>query len=98
MSKTVDHSQDPRVQAVRRQGALTYTNVDECYGDADLVEYLDEGGIKTPNKAVEWAFDEAIEWAYRMADYEVGGDCTEGQDLASSLQAALKEFKKGGES
>ena len=94
MTDSIDPSQDPRVQAIRNQTALTNTNVDECYGNDDLVEYLDNEGVTTPKEAVEWAFDEAVEWAYRMADYEVGGDCTEGQDLASRLLKALEEFKK----
>jgi len=49
---------DPRVTAIRNDkliGSGTCSTVDEAYGDADLIEELDEGKITTPEAAVKWA-------------------------------------------
>ena len=90
----IDHSQDPRVQAIRSQSAFQLTNVDECMTDEEVVGYLNDEGIKSPKKAVEWAFDEALEWADRMADFEAGGSPEMGQRLIEELEAARKKYRK----
>ena len=90
----IDHSQDPRVQAIRSQSAFQLTNVDECMTDEEVVEYLNDENIKSPKKAVEWAFDEALEWADRMADCEAGGSPSMGQRLIADLETARKKYRK----
>tara|TARA_R110000824_G_scaffold401703_1_gene613808 strand:+ start:2030 stop:2329 length:300 start_codon:yes stop_codon:yes gene_type:complete len=95
MSETeIDHSQDPRVRAIRAQTVFCCTNVDESYDDADLVEELDKENIKKPEDAVFWAFDLADLWADQLSCYEAGGDPSMGQNLLADLEKALKAYKK----
>lgn len=49
---------DPRVSAVRADKAVgegSCSSIDECYSHAELLASLNEAGIDTPRKAVEWA-------------------------------------------
>jgi len=51
---------DPRVEAVRKDelvGNGTCTTVDEALEDSELLEYLEEDKVTTPEAAVAWARD-----------------------------------------
>ena len=53
----VSRSEDPRVQAIRRDPVIgfgTCSVVDECYDDADLIERLDEAGAISNEEAVRY--------------------------------------------
>lgn len=51
---------DPRIEAIRKDelvGEGTCTTVDEAIEDGELLELLDQGKVKTPEAAIEWARD-----------------------------------------
>ncbi len=57
---------DPRVAAIRADKAVgegTCSSIDECYEHHELLERLDENGVKTPKEAVKWARDvDGLHW------------------------------------
>jgi|2_EtaG_2_1085320.scaffolds.fasta_scaffold45284_1 hypothetical protein len=70
MSDTqTNHSQDPRVQAIRRHPALRYARfLGGCrVKDTRLVAVLDGDNVQGPNEAVIWALHEARILALRMS-------------------------------
>ncbi len=51
---------DPRVEAIRKDelvGNGTCTTVDEALEDGELLGYLEEDKVTTPEAAIEWARD-----------------------------------------
>jgi hypothetical protein len=51
---------DARVEAIRKHrlvGRGSCTSIDECFSDAELLAFLDENEVKTPEQAVAWAID-----------------------------------------
>jgi hypothetical protein len=60
MTQKTDASSDPRVVAIREHpkvGRGTCTSIDECFGDSELAEFLDECDVKTVKAAVAFALD-----------------------------------------
>jgi hypothetical protein len=52
--------QDERVKAIRRSilvGEGSCSTIDECMTDEEIIKELDEAKIKTPDKALMWAYD-----------------------------------------
>jgi len=81
---------DPRIEAIRNDkviGRGTCTLIDECFEDQELIEYLDEQGIKDPDKAVN--FCRRVE----MFNAESALDARWGED--SDPQVARYEELKG---
>tara|TARA_R100001082_G_C4217846_1_gene97877 strand:- start:132 stop:401 length:270 start_codon:yes stop_codon:yes gene_type:complete len=51
---------DLRVNAIRNDklvGNNTYTSIDECWSDKELIEGLDEDNVKEVKRAILWARD-----------------------------------------
>ena len=68
---------DPRVVAVRADelvGVGTCTSIDEAFEDAELIEALDQAGVKTPEQAVQGARDLEERWLERGLDARWGED------------------------
>ena len=82
---------DPRVVAIRadrRVGRGTCSSIDECWEARELVETLDQEGIKVPETAVRWAHEREGLWL------EQGANCTSGEPDCP-LVAALREWDAG---
>lgn len=68
---------DPRVVAIRqdkRVGKGSCTSIDECWGDKELIEMLDEMDIKSPEEAVKWALKSEGLFIDKMLDCRFGDD------------------------
>jgi len=50
-----------RVTAIRNHpkvGEGTCTSVDECWGDEEIIDFLDDNSITTEEGAIEWALEQ----------------------------------------
>lgn len=50
-----------RVEAIRNHpkvGRGSCSSIDECWDDSDIIDFLDENNILTPEGAVTWALEQ----------------------------------------
>jgi hypothetical protein len=90
---------DPRVTAIRNDkliGSGTCSTVDEAYGDAYLIEELDEEKITTPEAAVKWAIELEDLRIYNALNHRWGEDDDHELKRMEEWEQRKKDFKGAG--
>lgn len=71
--------EDKWVQAIREHklvGRGSCSSIDECWSDGELLEMLNEQGIKTEKAAVRWALEREGMWHEQALNASSGeSDC-----------------------
>ena len=73
-----------RIKAIREHrlvGNGSCTSVDECWTDAEILEFLDKYRIESPEGAVKWALEQEGMWR------EKGLNCSSGEPDCPLVQS-----------
>jgi hypothetical protein len=83
---------DPRVAAIRadkKVGKGSCTSIDECYDDAEIVEYLDKLKFVTIESAIKWAYDSEGLWLEQGLNQRWGEDSDQQLEMWINWQGNL---------
>ena len=83
-----------RVNAIREYemvGRGSCTSIDECFSDQELIDCLNDSGVKTEEDAVKWALDHEGLWLEKGLNQRWGEDDDPQLKQWNDWQERLKE-------